>query len=232
VASEATRERLLDAAEELFSENGFDATSVRAITSRAGVHLAAMNYHFGSKDALIQEVFQRRVEPMNQERIRLLDEAEAAAGEAGPELESILEAFIGPAIRLAGDPESGGREFMRLMGRIHSESGEFFQKILVPLFRDVLIRFKKAFAKAVPDLRSADLFWRIHFTIGAMAHTTAHAFRPLPMHAMEEFGSKAASSVITEGMDQNVEAMLSQLISFSAAGFRAAVTKPVEVGEK
>ena len=91
MATEATRERILDAAEELFSENGFDATSVRAITAKAGVHLAAMNYHFGSKDALIQAVFQRRVEPMNRERIRPLDEAEAAAGARGPELESILE---------------------------------------------------------------------------------------------------------------------------------------------
>jgi len=151
VASEATRERLLDAAEELFSVNGFAATSVRAITRQAGVHLAAMNYHYGSKDALIQAVFERRVGPLNRERIRLLDDAEATAGGQGPSLETILAALLGPAFRLAGNPEGGGREFMRLMGRVHSESGDLFQKLIVPLFRLVFIRFEKALALAVPS---------------------------------------------------------------------------------
>jgi len=230
VASEATRERLLDAAEELFSVNGFAATSVRAITRQAGVHLAAMNYHYGSKDALIQAVFERRVGPLNRERIRLLDDAEATAGGQGPSLETILAALLGPAFRLAGNPEGGGREFMRLMGRVHSESGDLFQKLIVPLFRLVFIRFEKALALAVPEVPPADLFWRIHFVIGAMAHTTAHAFRTFPLHTMAESGSKAAAAALAEG--HAIDKMLSRLIGFAAAGFRAAAPEHVEVGEK
>ena len=96
---EITAERILDAAEELFADLGFDATSTRAITTRAGVNLAAVNYHYGSKDALIEAVFARRLVPLNRERLELLDRVEARAGAGGPAVESIVEAFVRPPMR-------------------------------------------------------------------------------------------------------------------------------------
>ena len=119
MSRENTRGKILDAAEALFAEHGFSATSVRAITTKAEVNLAALNYHFGSKDAVIDAVFSRRIAPLNQERLRLLDQLEKKSGDTVPGLEDLLSALLGPAIRLAADPELGGERFMRLMGRAH-----------------------------------------------------------------------------------------------------------------
>ena len=90
-----TRTRILDAAEELFMQHGFEGTSMRQLTSRAGVNLAAVNYHFGSKDALIEAVFRRRLDPMNAARIAALDELEKEGRAAAPE--AIIRAFVGRA---------------------------------------------------------------------------------------------------------------------------------------
>jgi len=92
-----TRTRILDAAEELFMQHGFEATSMRQLTAKAGVNLAAVNYHFGSKDALIEAVFRRRLDPMNAARIAELEKLE------GPSPEAIIRAFIGPGLRLLED---------------------------------------------------------------------------------------------------------------------------------
>src|SRR5215475_7182897 len=96
-----TKDRILDAAEKLFAMNGFEATSLRQITAEAGVNLAAVNYHFQSKEALLGAVFSRRVVPVNRRRIELLNALEAAAGAEGPALDSILEALFRPVIEAA-----------------------------------------------------------------------------------------------------------------------------------
>src|SRR5712691_8886626 len=114
-----TRTRILDAAEELFMQHGFGGTSMRLLTSRAGVNLAAVNYHFGSKDALIEAVFRRRLDPMNLARIAALDELEATARALAPE--AIIRAFIGPSLRMIEDAKGGGRNFIRLLGRTYTE---------------------------------------------------------------------------------------------------------------
>src|SRR5260370_25101598 len=79
-----TRTRILDAAEELFMLHGFEGTSMRLLTSRAGVNLAAVNYHFGSKDALIEALFRRKLDPMNTARIAELDRLESEAKGRAP----------------------------------------------------------------------------------------------------------------------------------------------------
>src|ERR671938_1143982 len=91
-----TRTRILDAAEELFMQHGFEGTSMRVLTSKAGVNLAAVNYHFGSKDALIEALFRRRLDPMNAARVAELDELEAS--ERAPSPEAIIRAFIAPGL--------------------------------------------------------------------------------------------------------------------------------------
>src|ERR1700752_4970176 len=98
-----TKARILDAAEALFMEHGFEATSLRAITASAGVNLAAVNYHFGSKEELFQAVPTRRLAPMNQERLDLLSELEREAGTDALPCDRILEAMFIPALRLARD---------------------------------------------------------------------------------------------------------------------------------
>src|SRR5258706_5348329 len=94
-----TRSRILDVAEELFGEHGLDRVSIRDITTKAKVILAAINYHFGSKEDLIAAVFERRVVPVNEARLAALDEVEKAAGKKGPKLEAILESFIRPSLQ-------------------------------------------------------------------------------------------------------------------------------------
>src|SRR5437867_6100600 len=99
MVSLASKERILDVAERLFAERGFAATSLRNITAEAAVNLAAVHYHFGSKDELIEAVFARRLGPLNRERLRLLEACRAAAGGGSPSVEELLEALIAPALR-------------------------------------------------------------------------------------------------------------------------------------
>lgn len=229
MAGEETREKILNAAEELFSENGFSATSVRAITTKAGVNLAALNYHFGSKDAVIDAVFERRVGPLSQERLRLLDEVEAATGPEGPDLESILRALLAPAIRLVSEPNSGGERFMKLMGRAHSESGELFDKVLARQFYETFRRFARAFRRVLPDLPPAEFFWRTHFVIGAMAHTMAHSAKLGYLEALRLKGVEGLDEYPLEDPSINdPDAVLSQLIRFSMAGLQAEIAAPRE----
>src|SRR3977135_3171599 len=93
----ATKDRIRDAAESLFIEHGFEATSLRSLTSAASVNLAAVNYHFGSKEELFQAVLTRRLDAMNQERIDLLSKLERDAGDKPVACEKILSAMLIPA---------------------------------------------------------------------------------------------------------------------------------------
>src|SRR5258708_12316336 len=109
-----TRTRILDAAEELFMQHGFEGTSMRPLTTKAGVNLAAVNYHFGSKHALIEAVFRRRLDPMNVARIAELEMLEAEERPSSPE--TIIRAFITPGLRLLEAPNARRRNFARLPG--------------------------------------------------------------------------------------------------------------------
>lgn len=219
---ENTREKILDAAEELFSEGGFSATSIRAITTRAGVNLAALNYHFGTKDGVIDAVLSRRIEPLNKERIRLLEQFERESGDTHPALEKILAAFLGPAIHLAVHQESGGKKFMRLMGRVLSEPNEFLKKVISKHFRELTHRFERAFRLALPDIKAEEVFWRLHFVIGSMAHTMAHSLTPEFIEILKERGSESAGTISDAFIpSMDADRVLNYLIHFSAAGLRA-----------
>src|SRR5271166_1991773 len=97
-----TKDRILDAAERLFARDGIEATSLRTITAEAGANLAAVNYHFQSKDALVKSVVARRVCPVNERRLALLDACEAAAGDGPLPVEQVLDAFLRPVMELYG----------------------------------------------------------------------------------------------------------------------------------
>ncbi|HUV12521.1 MAG TPA: TetR/AcrR family transcriptional regulator, partial [Acidobacteriota bacterium] len=197
------------------------------------VNLAALNYHFGSKDALVDAVFERRVGPLNRERLRLLEEAETHSGQEGPSLEEVLRAFLAPAIRLASDPESGGGRFMKLMGRAHSETGDFFSKIIARQFAEVFQRFTRAFRNVLPDLPPEEHFWRIHFVIGAMAHTMAHSATLRYLETLQAEGVTGVEGLSLDKVTLNeTDAVLSRLVRFAVAGLQAEVPVPEEVGSR
>jgi AcrR family transcriptional regulator len=166
-----TRTRILDAAEELFMLHGFEGTSMRQLTAKAAVNLAAVNYHFGSKDALIEAVFRRRLDPMNATRIGALDALEAAGTPLQPE--SIIRAFVGESLRLMEDARGGGRNFIRLLGRTYTEPAKPIRVLIGQLYAPAMERFKAAFERALPQMPREELVWRMHFMFGTLAYTLA-----------------------------------------------------------
>jgi AcrR family transcriptional regulator len=164
--------RILDAAEELFMQHGFEGTSMRQLTARAGVNLAAVNYHFGSKHALIEAVFRRRLDPMNAERIAQLDKLESeAAGRPLPP-ETIIRAFVGPSLRMIEDA-NGGRNFIRLLGRTYTEPAKTVRALIGRMYAPAMERYKAALQRALPQMPLDELVWRMHFMFGTLAYTLA-----------------------------------------------------------
>ena len=168
-----TRTRILDAAEELFMQHGFEAASMRMLTAKAAVNLAAVNYHFGSKDALIEAVFRRRIDPMNAERLAELDRLEAGADGHPLAPEQIIRAFIRTSLKMVGDTRTGGRTFVRLLGRTYTEPAKPIRSLIGQLYAPTVERFKALFARALPDLPREELFWRMYFMFGTLAYTLA-----------------------------------------------------------
>lgn len=166
-----TRTRILDAAEELFMLHGFEGTSMRLLTAKAGVNLAAVNYHFGSKDALIEAVFRRRLDPMNVARTAELDKLEAS--EAAPSPEAIIRAFITPGLRLMADGKDGGRNFTRLLGRAYTEPNKAVRQLIGQMYAPAMQRYKAALERALPQMPRDELVWRMHFMFGTLAYTLA-----------------------------------------------------------
>ncbi len=168
-----TRTRILDAAEELFMQHGFEGTSMRVLTAKAGVNLAAVNYHFGSKDALIEALFRRRLDPMNAERIKALDAAEAEAKGKPLAPEAIIRAFVRPGLSHLEDSRGGGRNFIRLLGRTYSEPNKPIRVLIGQLYAPAMERYKAALERALPRMPLDELVWRMHFMFGTLAYTLA-----------------------------------------------------------
>lgn len=206
-----TRTRILDAAERIFAEHGFAAASLRRIIAFAGVNLAAIHYHFGSKEELISAVFDRRIGPLNSERIAMLDRLEADAGRRrAVRLEDLLNALVGPALRLARDPAKGGPVVLRLFGRIMAEPSESLGRVLRNQFEVVFDRFTAALARSCPGLPKAVLLWRLAFAVGSMAHVMCDGAQ-----------IRERSAGLCDPTD--TESVLGELVTFLAAAFRAPV---------
>ncbi|MGY8653413.1 MAG: TetR/AcrR family transcriptional regulator [Verrucomicrobiia bacterium] len=214
-----TRKAILDAAERLFADLGFEGASLRKITAKAGVNLAAAHYHFGSKEGLLRAALARRIGPLNEERLKLLDEAEADTGKKVLSIESVLTALIAPALRLSRDRKRGGRVFMRLLGRIFNDPGEKLQRLFIEQFEAIGQRFKPALRRALPDLPAVDAMWRLHFVIGVMAHTMADTQKL-------KFISQGACD------PNDTEGIIRQMVAFLAAGMRAPVPTAPQAGKR
>jgi AcrR family transcriptional regulator len=199
----STKERLLTAAEDLFAQFGFAGTSLRQVTTRADVNIAAVNYHFGSKENLVNEVFRRRLDELSQKRLAAL----AAAREAGPDnLEAILAAFIEPALALTLD-RHGGSAFVRVLARAYAEKNERLRKFLSDNYGHVLREFAKAIVELVPNLGKEELYWRLDFIAGALTY------------AMADFGLIKRPGNVSERT--HCQRSAQALIRFAAAGLRA-----------
>lgn len=200
----STKERILSAAESLFAQFGFAGTSLRQVTSRADVNLAAVNYHFGSKENLVNEVFRRRMDEMSQARLDALAVARAQPPEA--RLEAVLGAFIEPALALTMDRQ-GGSSFVRVLARAYAEKNERLRKFLSDNYGHVLREFSRALAECVPALSKEQLYWRLDFIAGALTY------------AMADFGSIRRPAGATERA--HCQRAASELITFAAAGLKA-----------
>ena len=202
-----TRSRILDAGERLFMEHGFDGTSMRMITSQAGVNLAAVNYHFGTKELLIQEVFRRRLTHLNQSRLAALAQLEAEAAGSPLKPSRIVDAFFGTALRMAADVEGGGHTFMCLLGRTYTEPNEFVRKFLAEEYAECVERFLTALYRALPEVDRNEILWRFHFMMGAMSYAIA--------------GTDALQLVTGKFNDENPSRLAPRLMSFLLGGLRA-----------
>jgi AcrR family transcriptional regulator len=172
-ARDVTPGRILDAAERLFLDHGYDGTSSRMITAAAQVNLAAVNYHFGGKGGLFQAMLARRLDALHEARLALLEAELAAAGGKPLACERILAALFIPALTLARDARRGGADFLRLLGRAYVDPSPALRAFLSERYAPSIGRFKDAFAQALPHLAARELAWRLHFVMGALAYTLA-----------------------------------------------------------
>jgi AcrR family transcriptional regulator len=197
-----TKERILHAAEDLFAQHGFAGTSLRQVTSRADVNIAAVNYHFGSKENLVHEVFKHRMDEMSEKRLTSL----VAAVEKDPaDMEAILLAFIQPALALTLDRH--GASFVRVLARAYAEKNDGLRNFLSENYGQVLREFAKAIARCLPDLSKEELYWRMDFVAGALTY------------AMADFGLIKRQPGVSE--KNHCEKAAQHLIKFAQAGLKA-----------
>lgn len=169
MATDRTRTAILNAAEQLYAERGFSDVTLRDIVAAAGVNLAAVNYHFGSKDELIAELFVTRSIATNRERLNELKSAEEAGGGHAP-IDAVVHALVGPALRGCLGPDRQRSTAARFMIRASIEAVPPIRKIRNREI-DHLRRFVAAMRRSLPGVPDVDIYWGLHFAL-AMAHQT------------------------------------------------------------
>jgi len=199
--SDQTRSAILAAAERLYADRGFGDVTLRDIVAEANVNLAAVNYHFGSKDELIAELFVTRSMQTNRERLNELKAVEESGGGRAT-LDQILRALVGPTLRGCLSPNSEGSPAARFMIRASIESVPPIRRIRNREV-DHLRKFIAAMRRALPGRDESELYWGLHFAL-AMAH-----------HTIRE---KERLAKLSEGKCDldNVEAIIDRVVSVSA----------------
>ncbi len=209
MAQSETVDRILDAAEVLFAERGFSETSLRLITSKAKVNLAAVNYHFGSKNALIQAVFARFLHPFTALLRERLEQRIAQSNGKPVELEELLRIVTDTIISIPTRNKRGLSVFMRLLGLAYTQSQGHLRKFLEQEFSTEFRLVMRLVREATPELTSIERFWRIQFMLGAMAFT---------MSSIEALSSILENEL---GVDSQTRDVVNRLVPFLAAGLRA-----------
>ncbi len=207
VASE-TQRKILDEAERLFSERHYATVTLREITAAAGVNIASVNYHFGSKNILLREVFRRRALDLNRERLTLLDRAEREAAPEPPELEAVLFALAAPPIRWSQEAGGPRARFMRFLRLCRVDATE---EIKTLISREIghLQRFLVPLERILPGSSRADLCWSLHHSLGVIHEATAE---------LDRLARLSDGACHTD----DGEEIIDRVVRFCAAGFRAA----------
>lgn len=202
-----TRERLLDSAERHFSEHGFAGASLREITNDAEANLAAVSYHFGSKEELFVAVIERVMAPINRERLELLDAAEERAAGRPLELEELIAILVGPVLR-SHAAEGGAGCSLRLFARGQFEDASMWKRIAEGPLKVIKPRLEAALARSLPHLSAQEIAYRMHFMMGAVKSAA---------------GDQHALRAMSRGLcdPDDIEGTLAQLVAFLAAGMRA-----------
>lgn len=201
----STKEKILDVAEGLFAEYGFNDTSLRTITSKAGVNLASVNYHFGDKKTLVRAVLNRYLEafmPEMKQSLERLNERDDY------DMAEVFEALRAPLRSLSELRPNGTSRFMLLIGRGYTDVQGHLRWFITNRYNDVLTLFTDSVLKANPNLTRETLFWRLHFTLGTCVFTMASS-QALAEIAENDFGSKV-----------DPKSVVDQLIPYLAAGVR------------
>ncbi len=202
-----SKRKLLDAAEQLCADKGFQTVSVRDVTQLAKTNVAAVNYHFGSREGLLTLVMARCMTPVTEERLARLETAERKwPGKAVP-LEEIIDALLRPLVTQVRKSDLSERLFYKLTGRIFAQQGDGLPYQIEDQLRVSMERFTRAFGKALPGLAPEDLAWRIHFLVGGMIHMLTHQ----DIHSRLEAGTSGTTTM---------EASLSCFIRYAAAGLK------------
>lgn len=206
--NDTTKTKILDAAEQLFAERGFAETSLRTITARAKVNLASVNYHFGSKKSLIQDVFERFLSDYSQGLNEALNELESKQT-SDVSTETLLSALVSPLLLLEKKRKTSISIFMRLLGRAYAETQGHLRRYVTDKYGFVLVRFTLLFQKAYPNLSNDQIFWRLHYTLGSLIFTLA--------------GSDALREIAAADFDREmaIEEVIDEMIPFLAAGMKA-----------
>jgi len=214
MAYSETIDRILDAAELLFAEKGFSETSLRMITGKAKVNLAAVNYHFGSKNALIQAVFSRFLSPLSTLMEQGIKERDWHLEKNGaPEIEDILRLYTQSLLKIPTRNENGVSIFMRLLGLAYTQSQGHLRKYLEQEYTHTFRLFLKLVRDCTPELSKSERFWRIQFTVGSMAFTMS-SIQPLTEILENRPGAKADPEIV-----------VNYLLPFLVAGLKA---KPLD----
>src|SRR3984957_1915392 len=202
----ATKMLVFAAAERLFAVHGFQKVSVRDITAEAGVNLASVNYHFGSKDALLFEIFRRRMSELNRERARVVHEASDRA-DGKPAVREILRALFEPPLRWSS-PDHDRRISVQFIIRARSEGTEAMREVLRT---DVshLRRFADALMTARPQMAPEEVYWRLHFSLGMIHNNRFAEFDRL--HTLSDGATR----------ESDTQGLLSRMLDFAEAGFLA-----------
>lgn len=200
------RERILDAAEALFAEHGYDGVTLRRIAKEAGVDVALASYHFGKKLDLFEAVFQRRAALLNEARSEALRTAQENAGKKGPSVEQIIEAFLRPLELHQETGDEGWRHYLALIAYINN-SPYWGPRMMSRLFDELVQEFIEALKKALPGASEQDIYWCFHSLSGALTLTLADTGR------IDKLSRGKCSSA-------DFQAAYDHMIPFTAAGFR------------
>jgi len=179
MSEKQTKQRLLDAAEELFAVKGFSHTSMREITCQAEANLASVNYYFGSKENLIMEILERKLIPINEKRLACLEQIREKAKQSGTPLavSEIISAFMDPTVQLMNSGKNG-QNFLAIMAQVHISKNNVIRNLFMKLIGPIFNKFYEELIEAMPDISKETVLMRFTFVIGAMIHTimmTIHA---------------------------------------------------------